>query len=167
MSRTVERRDPLSSETRSARFRVLYIDHDTSRVALMRDLLADEDIDLSTAPSAELGIEFALAHRPDLILLELELPRLSGSEAIAIFRELEDTVNIPIVALTSADRQSVPGLSMYCRRPIHGREFMAMVVLLARSRGGQRPARAVQRTPSARPSPFARRGRISGAVRAS
>jgi DNA-binding response OmpR family regulator len=155
MPSTVERRDPLSSETHPARFCVLYIDDDTSRVGLMRDLLADEDIELSTAPSAELGIEFALAHRPDLIIVELELPRLSGSEAIAIFRELEDTVNIPIVALTSADRQSVPGLSMYCRRPLQDREFTAMVLLLARSRRGQRPARAVRRTPSARPSPVA------------
>jgi DNA-binding response OmpR family regulator len=145
----------------------LYIDDDTSRVALMRDLFADGDLDLSTAPTAELGIEFARAHRPDLIILELELPRLSGSEAIAVLRGLEDTVNIPIVALTSADRQSVPGLSMYCRRPIQGPEFMAMVLLLARSSRGRRPAPAAARRRSARSPSCACRGRISGVARAS
>jgi DNA-binding response OmpR family regulator len=115
----------------------LYVDDDVSHVALLCEAFADDDLDLITATTGESGIELARARRPDLIILGLELPQMSGVEAVAILRESEATVHIPIVALSSADRQSVPGLSVYCRKPVQLSALVAMVhVLLARARRG-------------------------------
>jgi DNA-binding response OmpR family regulator len=116
---------------------ILYIDDDAQHVALMREMFGDDDIHLITAPTAELGIELARLHRPDLIIIELELPRMSGVDAISQLRICAETGSIPIVALTSTERRSVPGLSMYCRKPVQVQPFMAMVrALLSRMQQG-------------------------------
>jgi DNA-binding response OmpR family regulator len=105
----------------------------------MRDIIASESVDLITSPRGEFGIELAHSCRPDLIILDLGLPLVSGSEVLALLRESTETYRIPIVALTSAECNYVSGLSMYCRRPIQVPEFLAMLrELLVRAPGVKR-----------------------------
>jgi DNA-binding response OmpR family regulator len=134
---------------------VLHVDADASHIASMCRAFAGDDVELITAATGEAGVELARALRPDLILLGLELPRMSGADTVAILRASEATGHIPIVALSSRDRQNVPGLSMFCRKPVPVSELVSMVrVLLARSR--EAPLRSHRALPfSDRPEPDA------------
>lgn len=85
-----------------------------------------------TAPTGECGVELARSRRPQLILLELGPPSTSRIEVITSLRESKETYLIPIVGLSSAPCENVPGLSMYCRRPIPAPEFLAMLRVLLR-----------------------------------
>lgn len=130
--------DPLSTARRHPEgYAILYIDcdpsqtGDRSRIAWLRDM-GGEDIDLSTAPTGECGVTLARSRQPDLIILELGPPWGSGAEVIRLLRESRETYLIPLVALSSTDCEKLPGLSMYCRRPIKAPEFLAMLRILLR-----------------------------------
>jgi PAS domain S-box-containing protein len=82
---------------------VLYIEDNPSNIALVGDLLNDiESIELITAPTAEIGIEVARARRPDIIIMDIHLPGMSGTEAAKRLRAWPETRDIPVIALTAA-----------------------------------------------------------------
>ena len=68
-----------------------------------------EDVELLTAPTAEMGIELARARRPDVIIMDINLPGMSGIDALRALRAAPETKDIPVIALTAAaserDRQ--------------------------------------------------------------
>lgn len=91
---------------------------------------------MMTASTGEFGIDVARARRPDLVILDLALPRMSGVEVIACLRASPETTAIPIIALSSAPCGSAPGLSMYCRRPLDVAAFSRLLrELLGPARG--------------------------------
>lgn len=101
--------------------------------------LDDDDIDWITAPTAEWGLQLARSRQPQLILLDLGASPSSALEVIRSLRESRETYLIPLVALSSVECQRLPGLSMYCRRPIQPPEFLAMLrLLLGRVPGARR-----------------------------
>jgi CheY-like chemotaxis protein len=55
-----------------------------------------------TAPTAEIGIELARSRRPDLIIMDINLPGMSGLEAVKRLREWDETRDIPVVGLSAA-----------------------------------------------------------------
>ena len=139
---------------------MLYIDcdpsqsGDPSRIAWLHEI-AGEGIDLITAPTGEDGVTLARSCQPDLILLELGPPWRSGVEVITRLRESRETYLIPLVALSSTDCEKLPGLSMYCRRPVNAPEFLMMLrLLLQRAPVGNRGAHS---SSEGRPPSLARR----------
>jgi two-component system cell cycle response regulator DivK len=89
--------------------RILLIeDNETNRDMLSRRL-SRRGFDIVMAPDGEEGIASAGAHRPDLILMDISLPGLSGWEAIQQLKTNDETKFIPIIALTahalSTDRE--------------------------------------------------------------
>jgi len=84
----------------------------------MYGIIKGEGHHLITAPTGELGVDLARTCQPDVVILELALPRMTGADAIVRLREDVETTAIPIIALSSAPCSSAPGLSMYCRRPL-------------------------------------------------
>lgn len=105
---------------------VLYVEDNPSNVALMEAVLGTlPDTRLMTAPTAEIGIELAIAYRPDLILLDINLPGISGYEALRRLREIPDLNSTPIVALSAAatprdiKRAEQAGFAMYLTKPVH------------------------------------------------
>lgn len=92
-----------------------------------------EDVEWITASTAEWGLQLARSRQPRLILLDLGASPSSGRELISSLRESRETYLIPVVALSSVECEGLPGLSMYCRRPIRAPEFLAMLRLLLRS----------------------------------
>lgn len=86
-----------------ARYRVVYIEDNPSSIELMTHLLGDfERVELMTAPTAEIGIELVRAHPPDAVIMDINLPGMSGFEATRRLREWPDTRDVPIVALSAA-----------------------------------------------------------------
>jgi PAS domain S-box-containing protein len=82
---------------------VLYVEDNPANVIFMRDLIGGLDnIDLLTVPTAELGIDLARARHPDLVLMDINLPGMSGLDALGVLRSTDDTARIPVIALTAA-----------------------------------------------------------------
>jgi PAS domain S-box-containing protein len=82
---------------------VLYVEDNPANVAFMRDLVSTFDnIDLITTPTAEMGIEVAYGQRPDVIIMDINLPGMSGLDALHALRSSAGTRAIPVIALTAA-----------------------------------------------------------------
>src|SRR6185369_10325120 len=97
-----------------------------------------DNIELVTVPTAELGIELARARRPAIIIMDINLPGMSGVEALRALRATPETKSIPVIALTAAaserDKQRgiQEGFYRYLTKPVKVDEFVAaMETLLA------------------------------------
>jgi PAS domain S-box-containing protein len=82
---------------------VLYIEDNPANIRLMRDLLAAfEGIKLITSMTAESGIELARANPPSVIIMDINLPGMSGTEALQVLQTSVETKHIPVIALTAS-----------------------------------------------------------------
>jgi signal transduction histidine kinase/CheY-like chemotaxis protein len=110
---------------------VLYVEDNPANLMLVEDLLARRpDIRLLTARDGTRGIEIARASRPDVILMDINLPGISGIRAMRILAEDMSTAHIPVVALSA---NAIPrdietgleaGFFRYLTKPIKVNEFM-------------------------------------------
>ena len=84
-------------------FKVLYVEDNEVNFKLIDHFISNLDIgiELLHAPDGLSGIDLALSHLPDLILLDINLPRLSGFDAYKEIRKNEKAKNIPIVAVSA------------------------------------------------------------------
>ena len=112
-------------------FTILYIEDNPLNLSVVEKFLRERnDIKLLSAPQAKLGLELARAHRPDLILMDINLPGISGMEAIEYLQTYKETENIPVVAI-SADAMEVDitkdkraGFNKYLTKPIDVDQFL-------------------------------------------
>jgi two-component system, cell cycle response regulator DivK len=81
--------------------KILYVEDNEDNVYLLRRRLAREPITLLTAASGNEGIRLAMSERPDLILMDLDLPDIDGFEATRQLRSSAATRAIPIIALSA------------------------------------------------------------------
>ncbi len=107
------------------RHSIIYIEDNPSNIAFMQDLLADfERVDLMTAPTAEIGIELVRARKPKLVIMDINLPGMSGIEAAKRLALWPETRAIPIIALSAVamvrDVQRVreAGFYRYLAKPV-------------------------------------------------
>jgi PAS domain S-box-containing protein len=110
---------------------VLYVEDNPANMKLVEQLIARfPEIQLLTAVNGTLGIEIARAAQPQVILMDINLPGLSGIEALKILRNDPATAHIPIVALSAnaMPRDIAMGLELgffrYLTKPIKVKEFM-------------------------------------------
>jgi CheY-like chemotaxis protein len=97
---------------------IVYVEDNPSNIAFMRDLLDDfERVELLTAPTAELGLELVRARIPDVVIMDINLPGMSGIEASRQLRQWPETRDIPVIALSAAalirDAARVTGAGFY------------------------------------------------------
>jgi CheY-like chemotaxis protein len=86
---------------------LLYVEDNPANLELVEQLIARRsDLRMLSAADGNLGIEFARAYQPDVILMDINLPGISGIEAMRILRADPATAHIPIVALSA---NAVPG----------------------------------------------------------
>ena len=96
------KRDASPQADADGNFTVLYIEDNPLHRLLMEEVFADlTSARLTTANDAESGIEMAVALKPALILMDIDLPGMSGFEARARLAESRETSSIPVVALTA------------------------------------------------------------------
>jgi two-component system, cell cycle response regulator DivK len=104
--------------------RVLYIEDKPDNRLLVRRVLMAEDIDVIEAPDAEQGIAIARSERPDLILMDINMPGKDGFMATNDIRQMPELNHIPIVALTAnvmkgdKERSIDAGCDGYIPKPI-------------------------------------------------
>jgi two-component system cell cycle response regulator DivK len=113
--------------------RILIVeDHETNR-RILRDLLTSGGYELIEAVTGEEGVTLAEAHRPDLILMDIQLPGLDGYEATRRIKENPALRHIPIIAVTSyalsgdEDKALEAGCSAYVSKPFSPRVVLAKI----------------------------------------
>jgi CheY-like chemotaxis protein len=110
---------------------LLYVEDNPANLMLVEDLLARRpDIRFLSAPDAIKGIEIARASLPDVILMDINLPGISGIDALKILADIPETAHIPVVALSAnaiprdIEKGLEAGFFRYLTKPIKVTEFM-------------------------------------------
>jgi PAS domain S-box-containing protein len=110
---------------------LLYVEDNPANLKLVEQLIARRPaLRLLTAVDGNQGIQLARAHQPDVILMDINLPGISGIEAMRILRDDATTAHIPIVALSAnamprdIAKGLVAGFFSYLTKPIKVDEFM-------------------------------------------
>jgi len=102
---------------------ILYVEDNELNRKIVRDLLRHTSYQLIEAVDGEAGVTAALEHRPDLILMDVQLPKISGFEVTRRLRAEPATAGTPIVAITSfalsgdEQRATEAGASAYLAKP--------------------------------------------------
>ena len=116
---------------------VLYVEDNEFNRKIVRQLLAATTYRLLEAADGEQGVATAIEAQPDLILMDIQLPKLSGLEATQRLRQDPRTARIPIIVVTSfalsGDDQKAQeaGASAYLAKPYSPRELLALIRKLA------------------------------------
>jgi CheY-like chemotaxis protein len=122
---------------------ILIVEDNEKNRKLARDVLAYRGYRIAEAETGEDGVRLASELRPDLVLMDIELPGMNGIEALRQLRIDPSTRDIPVMAVTASammhDRQKImaAGFDGYQSKPISLRPFVdAVEQLLSRPRGG-------------------------------
>jgi PAS domain S-box-containing protein len=114
--------------------KIVYVEDNPSNIAFMRELLHDlPGIELVTAPNAELGLELVRAHHPRVVIMDINLPGMSGLEAMEKLRAWPDTRDIPVIGLSAAalvtdtTRAKAAGFYRYLTKPVKVAELVGVL----------------------------------------
>ncbi|MCH5337845.1 MAG: response regulator [Acetatifactor sp.] len=82
---------------------VLVVDDDAANLRMASHILSEEKMRVSCLKSGEQAIQFLQENRPDLILLDIQMPGMDGLETMAVIKGNQDTTDIPVIFLTAND----------------------------------------------------------------
>ena len=82
---------------------VLVVDDDAANLRMANHILSEEKMRVSCLKSGEQAIQFLQENRPDLILLDIQMPGMDGFETMAVIKGNKDTADIPVIFLTAND----------------------------------------------------------------
>jgi CheY-like chemotaxis protein len=127
-------KSPASDTSRKSSSTVLYIEDNLINIHLIEGIMKRRtDVRLISAMQGNLGLEMARIHTPDLILLDLHLPDLSGIQVLRRLREDPRTASIPVVVITAdalpgTRRQLLEaGAYAYLNKPIDIKQFLSTI----------------------------------------
>lgn len=113
--------------------RILVIEDTEDNRRILRDLLTHAGFELIEASDGEQGIQMAAEHRPDLILMDIQLPVVDGYEATRRIKANPDLRHIPIIAVTSyalsgdEEKAAAAGCDGYIAKPFSPRQILAEI----------------------------------------
>lgn len=113
--------------------RILVIEDNADNMLLTAMLLESEGHTVLSAIDAEAGLAMARAERPDLILMDIQLPGMDGLAATAILKQDASTRSVPVLALTALamkgdeERIRAAGCDGYISKPIGIQDFLATI----------------------------------------
>jgi len=112
---------------------ILYVEDNEFNRKIVRQLLAKTSYNLLEAMDGEAGVAAALAAPPDLILMDIQLPKMSGLEATRQLRGDARTAGVPIIVVTSFalsgddQKAKAAGATAYLAKPYSPRELLAKI----------------------------------------
>jgi len=121
--------------------KILYIEDNPGNRTLVQRILLVEDYDVFEAEDGPTGIEIALREKPDLILMDMNLPDIDGYELTRRMRAIPELTNIPIIAMTAnvmqGDREKTlaAGCSGYIPKPIDVDELPNQIARFLKVKG--------------------------------
>ena len=113
--------------------KILVVDDSRTALFMMTTILRKERYELVTASDGEQALEVAAAEMPDLILMDVIMPRKTGFEACRELKRREDTKGIPIILVTTrGEGENVEagfqsGCNDYVTKPINAQELLTKV----------------------------------------
>jgi len=113
--------------------RILIVEDEPKNLKMVSDLLRRFSYEVISAQDGEQGIQSARTEMPNLILMDIMLPRMDGLEATRILKSDPDTKHIPVVALTAyamkgdMERTLEAGCDGYIAKPIDIKELLKTV----------------------------------------
>jgi two-component system cell cycle response regulator DivK len=108
---------------------ILIVDDNEQNLRLARKVLQSAGFRTLEASGGAEGVSLAVEHRPDLVLLDIRMPDMNGTEVLQKLRADERTAAIPVIAHTSSamkgdrERFLADGFDGYLEKPIRAREF--------------------------------------------
>ena len=112
---------------------ILIVEDNEKNMKLARDVLQFNGFRTLEAVTAEQGLSLAAEHRPDLILMDIQLPEISGLEITKMLKADDDLRSIPVVAVTAfamkgdEERIREGGCEAYISKPISVMHFLEVV----------------------------------------
>ena len=112
---------------------ILIVEDNDKNMKLARDILNAKGYDTVEAVTGEDGVKLAKERKPDLVLMDIQLPGINGIEAFKQLRADPKTARIPVVALTASvtptDRSQITaaGFDAFIGKPINLKEFVETV----------------------------------------
>ena len=112
---------------------ILIVEDNEKNLKLVRDVLQHQGYQTIDASTGEEGVRLAKARRPDLVLMDIQLPGIDGITALGQLRADAVTREIPVIAVTASvmthDRKKImaAGFDGYQSKPIRVKEFMNAV----------------------------------------
>src|SRR5271156_4427402 len=113
--------------------RILVVEDNELNMKLLNDVLETHGYEVMSTQRGEVAVEWARQHRPDLILMDLQLPDLSGLEATRQLKADPDTKDIPVIAVTAfamaGDEKKAldHGCDAYVAKPIVLKNFLNLI----------------------------------------
>ncbi|MBQ7511892.1 MAG: hybrid sensor histidine kinase/response regulator [Prevotella sp.] len=102
----MELNETFESQINRSDYKILIVDDVVSNVLLLKILLTNEKFQVCTASNGNMCIEQAKKEKPDLILLDVMMPDISGFDAAVILKKTPETQDIPIIFLTALNSPS-------------------------------------------------------------
>jgi len=115
------------------KIRTLIIEDNENNMYLISFLLQNNDHEVHQAYDGQKGVELAKTVKPDLILLDIQLPKMNGYEVAREIRKDESLSQVPIVAITSyampgdQEKALAAGCTGYIKKPINPDTFLTEV----------------------------------------
>ncbi len=112
---------------------ILVVEDNEMNLELVTDILKAEGYTVIQAQSGSEALEMAKTERPDLILMDIQLPEMDGLEVTRLLKKDDSTKNIIVIALTAhamrGDEAKArdAGCSGYIAKPINTREFVKVI----------------------------------------
>jgi two-component system cell cycle response regulator DivK len=112
---------------------ILIVEDNEKNLKLVRDVLQVKGYSTIEAGNGEDGVALAASRKPDLVLMDIQLPGMSGIEALKVLRADPATAGIPVIAVTASvmqqDRNLITeaGFDGYIGKPINLKEFLDTV----------------------------------------
>ncbi len=113
--------------------RILVVEDNETNMYLIKFMLEKSGYEVIEAREGTVGVELAIKERPDLIIMDIQLPDIDGLEAARRIRASEADGDIPIIALTSfamtgdRERALAAGCTGYIEKPINPETFIVEI----------------------------------------
>jgi PAS domain S-box-containing protein len=126
--------DSIEAPSLRGSFRILHVEDNLANLALVEQILArHQEVELLAARFGGLALELARRHRPDVILLDLHLPDMSGIDVLGRLRADPVTMEIPVVVVSAdatedrMERLDAARVAAYLTKPIDVRELLRVI----------------------------------------
>ena len=116
-----------------SRKKILVVDDSKTALFMVMTILKKTPYDLVTAHDGQQALEVATAERPDLILMDVVMPRMTGFQACRELKQREDTKRIPVILVTTRGEEEnvedgfASGCNDYVTKPVNAQELLAKV----------------------------------------
>ena len=121
-------------KTRAKQQSIVYIEDNAANLELVTKILTyRQHIKLLSAATPEAGIDLIKVHRPDLILLDINLPGMSGFDVLQILKQQPELADIPVIAVTSRAMPhniaegKTAGFADYLTKPLNVQQFLSVI----------------------------------------